>query len=100
MEITSVPKSVRKIVVVKTEPSGVVTTQEIVGARPKRKKQSDFLKPLEKLARKLAEARIISAQSYLALHQKANAKKKNGWARDLLRNKFRAQRRALRKVLD
>ena len=98
MENLNVPKSVRSIVVTKTEPSGERSTRVLLDKRSKRKKQSEILRPFERLARSLVRARITGAESYLALHNKSNRKKKNGWARNLLRNAIRAKRKGLRKI--
>ncbi|MEQ9335529.1 hypothetical protein [Thalassobaculum sp.] len=51
-----------------------------------RKKQSKWLRPLERRVRKYARRRSRALSMYLALHDHSNREKRNGWIRDLGRN--------------
>jgi hypothetical protein len=57
--------------------------QEDLGPR---KKQSKMLRPLERRIRRLARRESRALSMYLALHDRSNRKKRNGWIRDLGRN--------------
>lgn len=52
----------------------------------RRKKQSKLLRPLERRIRKYARRRSRAMRMYLALHDRSNREKRNGWIRDLSRN--------------
>lgn len=58
-----------------------------------KKKQSRLLRPIEKALRKSTARRVRRLQKYLELHDRSNAKKKNGWIRDYPRNAMKALRR-------
>jgi hypothetical protein len=59
-----------------------------------KKKQSKFLRPLEKSIRKRMSARSRFSRAYLELHNRATRRKRNGWLRELGRNMIKARRRA------
>jgi hypothetical protein len=62
----------------------------------RRRKDSWFLRPQEKMLRRYAEATATFANEYLRLHEKS-ARQKNGFLRDLEENLQRAYRKAIRK---
>ena len=58
------------------------------------KKQTGLYKVAGKKARKGAIRGIRMLEIYLALHERSNKKKKNGWARDVLKNSVKAVRKS------
>lgn len=77
--------------IIRRDRHGVLQIDEVFGRR--RKKQSRFLRPLEKAIRKGVKRNVRVMQRYLNLHERSNRKKKNGWVRDYMRNASRAIRR-------
>src|SRR3546814_10349210 len=74
------------------QPSGRMwrgVLQEDLGPR---KKQSRWLRPVERRIRKLARRESRALTMYLALHDRSNRERRNGWIRDFGRN--------LRQVID
>jgi hypothetical protein len=64
------------------------------GSAGGKKKQSKYLRPLEKSIRKRMSARSKFSRIYLELHNRSNRRKRNGWLRDWGRNMIKAYRRA------
>ncbi len=77
--------------IIRRDQHGVLQIDEVFGSR--RKKQSRFLRPLEKVVRKRTKRNIRVMQRYLNLHERSNRKKKNGWMREFVRNASKAIRR-------
>jgi len=59
-----------------------------------RKKQTGVFKFAEKKTRRGARRGLRMIDYYLALHERSNRKKKNGWAKDYFKNTFKAARKA------
>ncbi|MBZ4194221.1 MAG: hypothetical protein LAE24_07940 [Candidatus Contendobacter sp.] len=78
--------------IIRRDQHGVLKIDEVFGSR--RKKQSRFLRPLEKIVRKKVKRNLRVMQRYLNLHERSNCKKKNGWIRDCFRNASKARRRS------
>jgi hypothetical protein len=91
MSTSPLSKSVRSIVVLTKDSSGVtvpVMLYERTG--PKKKKGTRILRPFETATRQLADATERYAQSYADRHRSSNRKKRDGWLRDLNANVARA----------
>jgi len=92
-------KKVLRVTLVKRESDGTRVAvpvydemaQELM--RP-RKKQTGLWKWGDKKARRAARKERRMIDYYLALHERSNRRKKNGWARDYLKNTMKAVRRA------
>jgi len=68
---------------VAVQPSGRAwrgVLQEELGPR---KKQSKWLRPIERRIRKLARREARALSMYLTLHDRSNRKKRNGWIRQI-----------------
>lgn len=61
-----------------------------------RRRTSKRLRPFEKALRKGARRQARVANLYLALHDRSNRRKKNGWMKDFGRNVVKAYRRGLK----
>ena len=68
------------------EPTGRAWRGVLTEELGPRKKQSKWLRPLERRVRKYARRRSRALSMYLALHDHSNREKRNGWIRDLGRN--------------
>lgn len=68
------------------EPTGRAWKGVLTEELGPRKKQSKWLRPLERRVRKYARKRSRAMSMYLALHDHSNREKRNGWIRDLGRN--------------
>jgi hypothetical protein len=92
-------EKVQRITMIKTNEKGSLVAVPVydelttVIARPV-KKQTGIYKVAGKKARKGAVRGIRMFEIYLALHERSNRKKKNGWARDFMRNSVKAMRKS------
>ena len=87
------PKRIQKITVFSNG------TRVVVHDRSKgKRKQSRTLKPMEKAQRRMAEAMQVGSEDYLRRHERSNRKKRDGWARDMSTNVYRASRKGLRRI--
>lgn len=98
MDGTRLSKSVRRITVIRTDAAGATTPVEVYRRTSKRKKGMRILRPFEKAARQVADAHGRAAASYSERHKASNAKKKNGWVRDLGTNMARAARKGSKAI--
>ena|SRR5215471_9915687 len=99
MSTSPLSKSVRSIVVLTRDSSGVtvpVTIYEKAGL--KKKKGSRLLRPFETATRQLADAAERYTQSYSDRHRESNRKKRDGWLRDLNVNVARAAGKGAKRV--
>ena len=88
-------KSVKSIVVLQKDWSGVVRPLSVFRER---RKGSRRLEPLEKAVRRLNVAQGTAAGVYLEGHERSNRKKRDGWFKDLRKNLARAGRRGGKKL--
>ena len=93
MQALNLDRAVQRVTLVKTEPTGE-TRAVVLHKKPRKKKQSKLLKPLEKMARRLAKAQVAGMQVYYDRHQRSNSKKRNGWLRDYFKNCSKARKKA------
>ena len=63
-----------------------------------KKKSTRLMRPIEKVARSLADASNAATSTYLKRHKKSNRKRRDGWVRDTPSNVFEAGRKALKKI--
>jgi len=83
-------KAVRRVVVLQVDPAGGYTPVTVYRKKSGKKKGSRLLRPVEKKARKLADAAAAMTESYTERHQRSNEKKKDGWVKDLKSNVTKA----------
>lgn len=99
MVLERMDKKVLRVTLVKREADGTRIAVPVydefaqVLIRP-RKKQTGVYKWGEKRVRRGARRGRRLIDYYLALHERSNRRKKNGWARDYFKNTFKAARRA------
>lgn len=85
--------SVKRVVQLTRTASGEVVPEILYEREGRRgRKGSAFLKPADRLVRRVVEAQEASASKYLARHQKSNDKRRDGWLADLPVNLARAGR--------
>jgi hypothetical protein len=88
-----VSPGVRKIIVLERDGAG--KTQPTVlyeKDRTKKKRQTQMIKPVESIVRRVADATAAGAERYAVKHRKSNRKRRDGWMRDATGNAFRAAR--------
>ncbi len=90
-------KSIRKVILLAPDAKGNVSPIVLFDRDGERKKMSRPLRPLEKAVRRAADAEAAFAKTYLSRHRRSNAKKKDGWIRDLNVNLFKATRRGFKR---
>lgn len=66
------------------------------GPRRRRRRVSKRLRPMEKMLRNTAKRQARVASIYLALHDRSNRRRKNGWVKDLRENVVKAVRKGVR----
>ena len=88
-----VGKAIRRITVVKAGPAGPTDSTVLYNGKGKKKKQTWYLRPIERLSRRLAKAQIIGGEYYLDLHQQANTRKRDGWKRRYGKNVGKVRRK-------
>ncbi|HUR34171.1 MAG TPA: hypothetical protein VM032_10280 [Vicinamibacterales bacterium] len=98
MDLPRLSTSVRRITVLNRDESGRFVPVVVYAKKRKKRSQTTALKPIERLARRIAKANSAAAASYLASHEKANKKRRDGWLRDMQLNFVRAGRRGLKKL--
>ena len=85
--------AVRSVIQLKRTPSGEITGEVVYERERGGKKGSKMLKPVTRLVRRAAEAQEAAATTYLARHQKSNAKRRDGWLSDLPINVVKSARK-------
>jgi len=98
MDATNFSKAVRRITVLRADASGEITPIEVFRRKATRKKGTRILGPVERATRQVAEAHARAASSYLGRHASSNAKRKDGWLRDLNVNLMRATRKGSKAI--
>ncbi len=84
-----------RITVIRRDETGrLIARERYEGEGRRRKKQSKMLKPIERTLRNAVrfESRLLN--DYLSRHERSNAKKRNGWVKDLPTNLVRAIRKS------
>jgi hypothetical protein len=94
----AVPSSIRRITVLHQSADGTVQTETIYRYRSStgRRKTSRMLRPLDRVARRLADAQHRFSQSYLDRHNRSNRKRRDGWIADYPSNVLRASQKGVR----
>lgn len=96
--IHTLDKSVRRITILRKGADGTRTAMPVYDEGQAvldtpRKKQTGVYKMMEKRTRKGGQKAIRLIDTYLALHEQSNHRRKNGWARDMRKNASKAIRR-------
>lgn len=55
-----------------------------------------WARPAERRVRRVRAARIVRLTTLEGLHDRSNARRRNGWLRDLARNHAKAHRKAIK----
>jgi hypothetical protein len=98
MDNPALSKSIRRIVALQRDPAGHVVPVVMYERTRNKKKGTRGFKMIERTTRRIMEAQRSAADSYLSRHNKSNAKRRDGWIRDLPVNVVRAGEKA-RKTL-
>src|SRR5688572_7432472 len=91
-------KNIRKVVQLKQDSNGNVTPVVIHQTGSRKKKSGGPLGIVEKVVRRASLAQRAMADSYLARHEKSNAKKRDGWLNELPTNVLRANEKGFKKL--
>src|SRR5688572_23709250 len=94
MEMPRLNKSVRRVVKLDRDDKGALVPTLIYKSRAKKKKSSSALKPIEKMARRVARSQARAADTYLRKHDRSNEKRKGGWMKDIVPNLTNASDKA------
>jgi len=87
----------RRVTILGKNADGTAAIKTIV-APSEKKKGTKGLSLIEKIVRTGAEVGTTAGNSYLARHEKSNAKKKDGWVKDAPINVIKAGMKGIKKV--
>lgn len=82
MDTLRMSKAVRKVIMLRPGSSGAPELTVLYQQQGKKKKQTRVLRPLERVARHLTRAQRDYWNTMAEEHDRANEKKRDGWARD------------------
>jgi uncharacterized protein DUF6312 len=84
-------ESVRRVIQIQPDPSGIAVPVVLYErSEPRRKKSTRVIRPFEKLVHRFAKSDQMRAAKYLERHERSNMKRRDGWARDFNVNVIRA----------
>jgi hypothetical protein len=98
MDTLRMSKAVRKVIKLRPSPSGGVEQTVLYEQQGKKKKQTRVLRPLERVARRLNRARRDYWTTIAEEHDRSNEKKRDGWARDGVKNVLKASRKSSKQI--
>ena len=98
MEVLRLSPSVRRVTVLGRAEDGDVAPTVIFDKSGRKKKTSQFFRPLERAVYRLATSQAAFGSSYATRHKRSNRKKKDGWIRDWNLNLARAGRRGSKRL--
>ena len=99
MELPRMGDSVLRVISLDTDESGAIRPVTLYDkGKKKSKKQSAPLKAMGRAMRRRHEANLRFEKAYIGRHKKSNAKRRDGWARDLPVNLLRADEKGRRKI--
>lgn len=73
--------------------------EQVFKDKKKKRKGTRMMRPLEKVVRRALKASNTLTEESLDRHNRSSRKKKNGWARDWMKNSQKANRKALKKLV-
>ena len=82
MELPRLNKCVRQVVKLQRSDDGSLEPVVVYKGGTQKRKSSSALKPLERTVRKMANAQLRFAQSYLDKHKSSSRKRRDGWLKD------------------
>lgn len=88
---------VRRATVVRRGEQGALEPTVVYKEKSKRRVPKRW-RGLEKFMRRMGAAQKTAADVYLERHERSNAKKKNGWLKDLGKNMGKARRQGTKKL--
>ncbi len=93
---SKLPKSIKRITILKAdsaENGGTLGRVVVKKKRKKRRQSKGITRVWERAARGMARANSKSADGYLGRHRRSNKKRRDGWLRDFSYNWARASRK-------
>lgn len=88
---------IRRATLVQRDATGALQSSVIYKEKSKRRVPKRW-RGMEKFLRRMGAAQQTSASVYLERHERSNAKKKNGWLKDLGKNMGKARRKGTKKL--
>lgn len=73
--------------------------EKVFGEKKKKRKSTRMMRPLEKMTRRMLEAGNEMTGQALDRHNRSSRKRKDGWARDMLKNSMKANQKAVKKLV-
>lgn len=98
MESLQLGGSVCRVILLDKDSSGNVEPVVLFERPPKKRRVSAAFRPVERAARRWADAQSAIATTYLDLHNQSNEEKADGWIRDLPLNVIKATRSGAKKL--
>lgn len=85
---------VKRITIVRVHDGAAEVVESLRFGPEKKKRLSSAAKPFEKASRRMLKAQKAFSDTLLQRHDRSNAKRKDGFARDGFANAMKAQRKA------
>jgi hypothetical protein len=98
MDTPRLSRQIRRITVFDRDVTGSLRPVVVFDRRKKNKKQTDGLRPIERLVRTAADANDVFGSTYARRHRTSNRKRRDGWLRDLAVNYSKAGNKARKKL--
>jgi hypothetical protein len=98
MDTPRLSRKIQRITVFDRDVTGSLRPVVLFDRRPKKKKQTKGLKPVERLVRTLADANDKFGSSYASRHRRSNRKRRDGWLRDMAVNYAKAGNKARKEL--
>ena len=98
MDMPRLSKSVRRVTVLTKDAQGSVQAVTLYRKDRKRKKGTRAFKPLERMARRVADANDRAAGTYFRRYKKSNRKRRDGWIRDMPENLMRSSSKGFKRL--
>ena len=90
---------IRTIILLRPGSSGALEATILYESPRKKKKDTRALQPLERVARRVANAQRAYWDTLVERHDRSNEKKRDGWARDGVTNLARATRKSAKQLV-
>ncbi|MFN3647978.1 MAG: hypothetical protein ACK47B_00250 [Armatimonadota bacterium] len=98
MNTLKLPRSVKSVVILDNNPVDCRPRVLVSDDRRKPKKSSKALRGLEKAIHRMSLAQTAASSAYLSRHRRSNARKKDGWLKDLGVNVPKAARTGMKRL--
>jgi hypothetical protein len=98
MDTPRLSRKIQRITVFDRDVTGSLRPVVLFDRRPKKKKQTKGLRPVERLVRTVVDANDAFGSTYARRHRRSNRKRRDGWLRDMVVNYSKAGNKARKEL--